>query len=165
MKKYLMLAVAVILTALYVQPGLADSNGNQPETPPGMNQPPVSGSPQTTLAGVPMLEVEFQTAHADIPPSFSRSLDAFGKYLQQNPQTQATIVGYADHTGHGPANASLAQKRADTVQKYLVSNYAISVDRIKAQGYGEVSDKIHNMTEAGKQTNRRVIGTIIPAKS
>jgi outer membrane protein OmpA-like peptidoglycan-associated protein len=165
MKKYLSLIGALIVAVAYVRPVHADSNGNQPETPAGMNQPPVAGSPQTTLTGLPKLEVEFQTGHSDIPPSYSRNLDAFGTYLQQNPQTKAEIIAYADHTGHGPANATLAQNRADSVQKYLVSNYAIAVDRIKAQGYGEVSDKVHNNTEAGKQANRRAIGTIVPAKS
>jgi len=166
MKKYLSMVLVLMLAGVYVRPAGADSNGDQPETPVGMKQqPPVAGSPQTDAQGNPKLLVEFETDRWDIPASFSRNLDVFGKYLQQNPQSHADIIAYADHTGHGPANVTLSQKRADAVQKYIEDHYAISADRLKARGYGEVADKAHNITIAGKQANRRAYAMIVNPKS
>ena len=164
MKKYIPVVFALVLGA-YSLPAQADSNGNQPETPASMKQPPVAGSAQTDINGAPKIIVEFQTAQAEIPSSYSRNLKAFGKYLYDNPESLAEIDGYADHTGHGPANTALAQKRADTVKDYLVTHCAVAAARITAEGYGEVSTKSRNNTEAGKQINRSAIGTIVEPKS
>jgi OOP family OmpA-OmpF porin len=115
--------------------------------------------------GAPILSVEFLTDRWDIPPAYTQQLNAFGSYLKDNPNTLATLAGYADLSGHGPANTQLAQKRADAVQAYLSSHYGISVQRIKAEGYGMVTDKIRNSTAEAKQVDRRVYGTISQLKS
>ena len=91
------------------------------------------------------------------PPSFSTNLNTFGKYLSDHPGSRAEIDGYADHTGHGPANAALARKRADVVKLYLVKYCAVAASRIRAEGYGEVSEKTRNTTEAGQEANRSAI--------
>ena len=72
-------------------------------------------------------------------PAISR-INLFSKYLKDNPTSTARIDGYADHTGHGPANAALAKKRADAVKNYLVTA-GVDSSRIVAAGYGEVSKK------------------------
>ncbi len=164
MSKWATVLMAFVLSGFIASGLRADMTGSQPETPAGMNQAPVAGSPVVDSKGVPKLVVEFETGHSDIPPSFSRIIDAFGKYLKNNPQSKAEIIAYSDHTGHGSANVVLAQKRADAVENYVVANYGISADRIKASGYGEVTDKIHNSTEAGKQANRRAYGSIVNPK-
>src|SRR5579875_3416335 len=102
----LILGVAVLCGS----PLWADSNGDQPQTPPGMNQPPVAGAPSMPKSGVPTLLIEFQEGHSEIPGTYSRTLDDFGRYLQSHPGSRAELAGYADHTGHGPANMELAQK-------------------------------------------------------
>ena len=157
--------LVLVLMGIYSAPVKADMNGDQPETPAGMSQPPVAGSPETTHKGVPKLAVEFQREHWDIPNSYSRNLDIFGKYMQKNPGCHAEIVAYADHTGHGPANVELSQKRANAVAHYLEKNYAVSADRLTAKGYGEVSDKEHNDTPAARQADRTAYGTIVNGKS
>lgn len=161
MKKYLAIGFTLMWLGLNSQGARADMNGDQPETPAGMNLPPVAGSPEKDIRGVPKLAVEFQTDHWDIPASYSRDLDIFGKYLQGHPESRADIVAYADHTGRAPANVELSHKRARAVCDYLTTHYGVSVDRITAQGYGEVSDKIHNDTVAGRQADRQAFGTII----
>jgi outer membrane protein OmpA-like peptidoglycan-associated protein len=165
MKKYMSVVFVLMLGGLYAVPARADSNGDQTETPASMKQAPVAGSAQSDVSGAPKLVVEFQTAQAVIPSSYSPNLKAFGKYLTDNPGSLADINGYADHTGHGPANAALAQKRADVVKNYLVTHCAVASSRITAEGYGEVSTKTRNDTEAGKQTSRSAIGTIVQPKS
>jgi OOP family OmpA-OmpF porin len=109
--------------------------------------------------------VKFQSSHAEIPASNARNLKAFGQYLKDNPGSTAQIDGYADHTGAGPANAILAQKRADAVKDYLVNQCGVDSSRVTAAGYGQVSAKSPNSTEAGKQMNRSAIGTITQVKA
>jgi OmpA-OmpF porin, OOP family len=162
MKKEIVMGAVFLSLGLYGVRAHADANGNQPETPAGMNQAPIAGSPVPVNAGaIPTLEVEFQADHSDVPPTFSRTIEPFGKFLQAHSQSRVEIVAYADHTGHAPANGQLAQKRADAVAKYLETNYGIAPNRIKAQGYGEVPDKAHNSTEAARQASRRAYGKII----
>ncbi len=162
MKASRSLLLALCCTAWVARPGHADSNGDQPETPPSMNRQPVAPAVKATQPGVlPKLEVEFQTNHWDIPPTYAPSFDAFGAYLHDHAGSKASVVAYADHTGHGPANVELSKKRADAVAKYIVDHYAIAADRITAEGYGEVSDKQHNITASDKQANRRAIATIV----
>jgi outer membrane protein OmpA-like peptidoglycan-associated protein len=161
MKKYQSTVFALMMLGICARPGWCDSNGAQPEVAVGQNQPPVAGALETNANGMPKLVVEFQTGHWDFPASYKPTLEAFGKYLIANPQSKAEIIAYADHTGHGPANVILAQKRANFVEKYLETNYAVASDRMTAKGYGEVSDKAHNITTADKQADRRAYGTII----
>jgi len=165
MKKYMSIVFVLMFGALCSPSLRATENGDQPQYPADNLKVPVAGPAQTNSAGVPKLIVEFQTAHAEIPPTFSTNLEAFGKYLKDNPASLAKIDGYADHTGHGPANAALAQKRANTVKEYLVTHCSVASSRITAAGYGEVSTKSRNDTEAGEQNNRSAVGTIVEVKS
>jgi len=165
MKKYLSVVFALLLSGVYSMPARAEMNGNQPQYPASAKVAPVAGAAQTDFSGTPKLVVEFQTAHAEIPSSYSQNLRAFGKYLVDNPRSLADIRGYADHTGAGPANAALAQKRANAVKNYLVTQCAVASSRITAEGYGEVSVKSRNDTDAGQQIDRAAIGTISGPKS
>ena len=165
MKMLCVSAAFILLSSVFPLPARATNNGDQPEYPASNSLVPVAGVAQTDNAGMPKLDVEFQTAHAEIQSSYSMNLQAFGKYLVDHPGSRAEIDGYADHTGHGPANAALAQKRADAVKDYLVTHCAVASSCIKANGYGEVSGKTRNSTEAGQQTNRSAIAIIIASKS
>jgi outer membrane protein OmpA-like peptidoglycan-associated protein len=165
MKKIMSVVFVLMLGGLYAAPARADTSGAVPEGPSSIKQPPVAGAAQSDWSGAPKLVVEFQTSKADIPPSYAANLQAFGKYLTNNPGSSAEIDGYADHTGHGPNNAALAQQRADAVKSYLVTQCAVASSRILAEGYGEVSTKDRNSTEDGKQTNRSAIGIIVAPKS
>jgi OOP family OmpA-OmpF porin len=165
MKKYISVVFVLMLSGVYSLPGWADTSGALTETTASIKGPPTAGPAETDNNGVPRLLVEFQTAHADIPPSYSKNLNVFGKYLKDNPGSLAEIRGYADHTGNGPVNAALADKRAEAVKNYLITQCAVASSRITARGYGEISEKIRNLTEAGKQANRSVIGTITQKKS
>lgn len=165
MKKYISAVVVLMLSSVYSMPARATENGDQPQYPASAKQVPVAGAAQTDFSGAPKLVVEFQTAHAEIAPGNSGNLLAFGQYLKDNPASLADIRGYADHTGSGPANTALAQKRANAVKHYLVTQCAVASSRITAEGYGEVSTKDRNDTDASQQTDRSAIGTISEPKS
>ena len=98
----------------------------QPESTIKSMTPPMPGEIMRAMDGTPLLVVEFELDHHDIPKAFQPQLNAFGSYLKDHPQTTAQLTGYADNSGHGPANGTLSQKRADTVMAYLLSHYGIS---------------------------------------
>jgi len=137
----------------------------QPESTIHPLTPSVPGNVMRDKNGTPMLVVQFELDHYDIPKAFQPQLDAFGQYLKNHPGATAELTGYADNSGHGPANATLSQKRADSVMAYLLSNYGIAATRIKAEGAGMITDKPDNSTGAARQADRRVYGKITMPKS
>jgi len=165
MKKSIAVVLLMMLGSVYTWPVWADTGGALPNTPESVAKIPAAGAPQTDMTGAPKLVVKFQSSHAEIPASNADNLKAFGKYLKDNPDSTAQIAGYADHTGSGPANGALAQKRADAVKEYLVNQYGVDANRITAAGYGQVTAKSPNSTEAAKQMNRTAIGTITKIKA
>lgn len=136
----------------------------QPPAPESLTRPENPPTPRSLTRdskGAPLLYVEFKTDHYDIPPAFYPQLNAFGDYLRRHPQSTAQLSGYADDSGHGPANASLSQKRANAVLAYLAGHYGISTTRIQTEGYGAKTDKPDNSTVSARQDDRRVYGKII----
>src|SRR5438046_642591 len=129
MKKYIPVVLALVVGA-YSLPSQADVGGALPDTPESAAQIPVAEAVQGEMSGPPKLVVQFQTAHADIGDSYAQNLRDFGNYLKNNPGSTASIVAYADHTGSGPANGALAQKRADAVKTHLVDRCGIAAERI-----------------------------------
>ena len=57
------------------------------------------------------------------------------KALAAHPDTQITLVGWADETGTEARNETISARRAETVKRYLI-NKGIAADRISMQGNG-----------------------------
>ncbi len=75
-------------------------------------------------------------------------------YMQKNPQSSITIVGYTDKIGSQNFNLKLSKKRADAVRKFLVGN-GIEKSRIKMIGRGKLEPVADNETAEGRAQNRR----------
>ncbi len=59
------------------------------------------------------------------------------KWMQENPEQNVAIVGYADRdTGTSSYNMGLSQRRAEAVRDALVNNYGINPDRLSIQAEG-----------------------------
>ena len=65
------------------------------------------------------------------------------------------LQGFTDSTGPEQYNINLSQRRAEAVQRYLVSKN-VPLFRISILGLGEVNPVADNRTNAGRQQNRRV---------
>lgn len=57
------------------------------------------------------------------------------KALAEHPETQITLVGWADKTGTEARNETISARRAETVKRYLI-NKGIAVERISTDGKG-----------------------------
>jgi outer membrane protein OmpA-like peptidoglycan-associated protein/opacity protein-like surface antigen len=75
--------------------------------------------------------------------------------MKQNPELIIEIQGYTDNIGSEKANKIVSQKRAESVENYLIAR-GISEDRVKAIGYGEANPIGDNKDAAGRAMNRRI---------
>ncbi|GAB7021908.1 OmpA family protein [Salidesulfovibrio brasiliensis] len=75
--------------------------------------------------------------------------------LEENPSLKFEIAGHTDSTGTEAYNQGLSERRAGSVQTWLVEN-GISANRLTAVGYGELNPKYDNGTREGRRLNRRV---------
>ena len=73
-------------------------------------------------------------------------LKAIIALMEQYPETQASILGYADPVGNVQYNLALSKTRAEAVARFLVEN-GIASDRLIVSGEGETDesqDDAHN---------------------
>jgi outer membrane protein OmpA-like peptidoglycan-associated protein len=87
----------------------------------------------------------------DAQPTLNKLVDVLNKY----PDTDIELQGHTDNTGTEKYNQVLSEKRARSVDTYLVKK-GIKTKRIKTKGFGETIPKYDNSTESGRAQNRRV---------
>ncbi|MBU3744341.1 MAG: OmpA family protein [Sediminibacterium sp.] len=85
------------------------------------------------------------------PEKLKYVLDALNKY----PTLKIDIEGHTDNTGSAKLNKALSQKRANTIQNFLIKS-GIAKERLTATGFGFDKPVADNKTSKGRQENRRV---------
>lgn len=75
--------------------------------------------------------------------------------LQQNPQRNVLVEGFADSTGSTAHNQELSERRANAVRAAL-QDLGVAPGRIAVRGYGESYPVAANDTAQNRQLNRRV---------
>ncbi|MEW6515657.1 MAG: PorV/PorQ family protein [candidate division FCPU426 bacterium] len=85
-----------------------------------------------------IIPVQFDTNKSIIPDGSKKSLDMLGKILEQNPQGQVVITGYAG------TDAKLAEARAQAVARYLKMTYSVASDRLEVRK-GDAAAKPKNV--------------------
>jgi len=99
--------------------------------------------------------ITFDVNSAAIKGDFYGPLDDVSTTLIEFPQTAVDVVGHASSDGPDDYNQALSERRATSVQSYLVNSGVQSV-RLRALGMGETQPIADNATEAGRVANRRV---------
>jgi len=105
----------------------------------------------------------FDVDKADIQTTTKANLDELSQTLKKYDDTNILVEGHTDATGEDSYNKKLSDKRAESVENYLVSN-GVSESRITTKGYGESQPVAGNDTEAGRKQNRRVAVAIYANK-
>lgn len=106
------------------------------------------------------LNVTFAISSANINHESKGDIEELAKFLNEYPNTNATIEGHSDNTGAAAFNKQLSQKRADAVKQSLVDEFGISADRLTAVGYGIEQPIADNSTAEGRAKNRRVVAKV-----
>lgn len=99
------------------------------------------------------VDFEFNSTHLTAPAQ--QTLDEVASALLTQPELHVEIQGHTDSIGSAAYNLNLSQKRADSVQSYLISK-GVSASALTAKGYGKTQPIADNNTAEGRAENRRV---------
>lgn len=100
-------------------------------------------------------DVLFGTDLSRLTSEGMRSAQKLADVLQQNPQRNVLIEGFADSTGAADYNQALSERRASAVRTALME-MGVARERIDTRGYGESFPVAANDSAANRQLNRRV---------
>ena len=101
-------------------------------------------------------DLSFASGSAELGAGSFQSLTTLAAYLSEHPGHRIVIVGHTDASGALAANIALSKRRAESVVARLVSKFGADPDRLSAEGVGYLSPRDTNLSEAGRQKNRRV---------
>lgn len=100
--------------------------------------------------------IQFKTASYQLEQHYVEQLDIVAEQLKSDPKLVVQLFGYADRRGDENYNLSLSEKRADQVQRYLVSK-GVNKSKIESAGYGEAQPVTVNQTWENDFFDRRVV--------
>jgi outer membrane protein OmpA-like peptidoglycan-associated protein len=98
--------------------------------------------------------IYYETNSADIKPESRVVLEAFARYLKENPKMTIEIHGHTDNVGNPKDNEALSSNRAFSV-KAMIEEFGVDGHRITAKGFGPNQPIADNHTEEGRAQNRR----------
>lgn len=101
-------------------------------------------------------DLSFGTGSAQLSVGNYPSLQALADYLLSFPDRTVALVGHTDSAGSLDANIALSKRRAASVLERLVSDYGVTRSQLEAEGMGYLAPIASNLTDAGREANRRV---------
>jgi len=104
---------------------------------------------------ITMGDVLFATDQSRLSVAGIATAQKLATLLQNNPQRNVLVEGFADSTGAVDHNQALSERRAGAVQAAL-QQMGIASDRVAMRGYGESFPVVANDTASNRQLNRRV---------
>ncbi|MEL7020439.1 MAG: OmpA family protein, partial [Bacteroidota bacterium] len=104
---------------------------------------------------IPLRNIYFETDEAELLPRSYVELNKLLQLMRDHPRLIIQINGHTDAQGEDEYNQSLSQKRAAAVVAFLNQN-GIDSTRTLFEGYGSTRPIASNITEEGRQQNRRV---------
>jgi len=119
--------------------GITVEGGDAPAPPPSIN-----------------LQVNFEFDSSNLTNDAQLTLKALGEALKSKDLAglRFRVIGHTDSRGSAEYNMDLSRRRADAVRAYLTQYYAITGDRLEAEGKGKTELIDPSNPESG--LNRRV---------
>jgi outer membrane protein OmpA-like peptidoglycan-associated protein len=103
-----------------------------------------------------LVDLTFATGSAQLDAGEYPSLVALADYLRRFPARKVALVGHTDSSGSLAANIALSKQRAGSVLERLVDGYGVPRQQLEAEGMGYLAPIAPNLTEEGRDANRRV---------
>jgi OOP family OmpA-OmpF porin len=116
---------------------------------------PVDSHGCLDLNKVKLEGVNFVTASDVLQKRATALLDAVVSTLKAYPAVKVEIDGHTDSRNKTGQNQSLSERRAKSVENYLVAK-GIAANRLNTKGFGSSIPVATNDTEVGRAKNRRV---------
>ncbi len=101
------------------------------------------------------LSINFTPGSDEIMPGSYFTLDSLGDTMISFGKTYLRVEGNTDSTGSRAVNIDLSRRRAMAVKAYLVKNFNVPTERFQTLGRGPDNPVAPNVTESGRQLNRR----------
>ncbi len=143
----------------------------QPAAPPPVEPAAPAGETPGDLAArlaadgrVALDDLAFTSGSAELSPGDYASLNALAAWLSRTPDAQVTLVGHTDAQGSLAANVALSKRRAESVRARLIAGDGGLSARISAEGAGYLAPRASNLTDEGRQKNRRVEVILTPTR-
>ena len=99
--------------------------------------------------------ITFQRASAELDRRSHQTLNALAQIVRSCPSYVIEIAGHTDNEGEPDRNKRLSDRRARSVQDYLVKA-GVPQQMLTAEGYGEDKPIVANDTPANMARNRRI---------
>ena len=100
-------------------------------------------------------DVLFASGTAELLSGATGNLDQLVSFLGNYPTRTVLIEGHTDNVGSSSSNQLLSERRAESVNAYLVRR-GVDATRLSTSGAGESTPVSSNDSAAGRQQNRRV---------
>lgn len=127
---------------------------------PAVNDPVITAGDLTTrleTRGRAVLrDVEFATGTSQLGDGDFASLSILADYLNSHPDRRIMLVGHTDSVGDLDRNIALSKKRATSVAEYLIGALGVAPEQVSAEGVGYLAPMASNLTDDGREKNRRV---------
>lgn len=127
-----------------------------PVAAPSADPPEDLGAELEAAGHVVLSDLTFETGSAQLGAGPYASLAALAAYLTAHPGRKVALVGHTDASGPLDANIALSKRRAASVLERLVGSYGIPRSQLDAEGMGYLAPVASNLTDAGREENRRV---------
>lgn len=108
--------------------------------------------------------LEFETGTSDLGPGPFATLERLAELLRADPDLRVALVGHTDAVGGLESNIALSRRRAEAVRQWLIDGHAVAADRLEAHGAGYLAPRASNLTETGREANRRVEVVLLSAE-
>jgi outer membrane protein OmpA-like peptidoglycan-associated protein len=109
-----------------------------------------------------LVGLTFDSGRSDFDQSSIPLLAKVEKAIDVFPRSDIIIEGHTDSFGGDESNQVLSQKRAESVQQYMINAMRIPSYRLIATGFGETVPVANNETASGRAKNRRIDIVIRP---
>jgi outer membrane protein OmpA-like peptidoglycan-associated protein len=118
---------------------------------------------RVTEAGVAISldNIQFAPDSAEFLPGEAAKLDRIGDILARYPDRDILVGGHTALAGTEAGRQKLSEQRAAAVAAYLIGRGVRAADRVVVRGYGATVPLADNLTETGRQRNRRVEITLL----
>ena len=108
------------------------------------------------------VSVQFASGSARIEDGFRRQLSAWAQVLQQQPEQQLRITGFADHRGATQANLALSAQRAEAVRMFML-NQGVRPNQLHVEAKGELAARTDAEDSQSLFFDRKVTLHLTPA--
>ncbi len=109
-----------------------------------------------TTGRIVLRDLDFGVGATALTRNDTPNLAAVAALLKARPALRIAVVGHTDSVGGLDANIGVSRSRAQSVRAALIDTYDAPASRIDAEGMGYLAPIASNLTEEGREANRRV---------